>query len=346
MTTRASDLSSRRGVLAGGNWIVDHVKMIEAWPAQDTLVSILSQTSSNGGSPYNILKNLSLLGAAFPLEAAGLVGEDADGQTILEDCRAHRIDLAQLKTTREAATSYTDVMTVRGTGRRTFFHQRGANALLDETHFDFSRTSARHFHLGYLLLLDRLDEVDAGGTQAARVLARARGAGLTTSIDCVSEASDRFSRVILPALPEVDVLFANDFEAERLTGLTLRNDHGFAAAAVEEAARRLLDHGVRAWVVIHFPEAVYACSPGGKGLWQPSVNVAASDIAGAAGAGDALASGVLLGYHEGRPMSESLRLGVCAAAMSLFHPTCSGGIQRADACLATGARLGYRSLPV
>lgn len=130
----------RHGILAGGNFIIDHVKLIDAWPQQDMLANILSEKSSNGGGPYNLLKDLSAMQTGYSLEAAGLVGEDANGDWILRDCQAAGIDTAQLRQTGNAPTSYTDAMTVAGTGRRTFFHQRGANALLGETHFDFSRT--------------------------------------------------------------------------------------------------------------------------------------------------------------------------------------------------------------
>lgn len=171
----------RRGLLAGGNWIIDHLKVIDAWPCQDALANILEQSWGNGGSPYNILKALAKLGADFPLEAVGLVGNDADGARIRADLREHGIRAEQLHGTDLTATSYTDVMTVQGTGRRTFFHQRGANALLTPEHFDFASTNARIFHLGYLLLLDALDQTVDGVPQAAEVLRSARAAGMCTS---------------------------------------------------------------------------------------------------------------------------------------------------------------------
>ena len=116
----------RSGIIAGGNWLIDHVKVIDVWPEQDSLATILEESWGNGGGPYNVLKDLAKLGAEFPLEGIGLVGEDASGERIREDCRAHGIDVRQLRTTREAPTSFTDVMTVAATRRRTFFHQRGA----------------------------------------------------------------------------------------------------------------------------------------------------------------------------------------------------------------------------
>jgi sugar/nucleoside kinase (ribokinase family) len=335
----------RHGLLAAGNWIVDHVKLVDRWPAQDTLASILSQSSSNGGSPYNVLVDLANLGAPFPLAGAGLVGADEDGGAIRADCQARGIDPTQLRTTPNAATSYTDVMTVTDTGRRTFFHQRGANAHFDVEHVDFGATSAKFFHLGYLLLLDRLDAVSDGRPRAAVLLQRAQAAGLHVSLDCVSEDRQRYRTIVLPALPFVDVLFANDFEAEQLTGVSLRHGSALSATAVGQAARILLRAGVRSWVVIHFPEAVYACHASGAGLWQASLRVPAAEVAGAAGAGDALAAGVLLGLHENWSMTECLKLGVAAAAASLYHPTCSAGVGSVASCLALADRLGYNPLP-
>ena len=336
-------MSTRCGIMAGGNWIVDRVKLIDAWPPQDALASILGQSEGNGGSPYNILKDLSRLGAVFPRQAVGLVGDDADGRWIQEDCRRNGIDTSALRVTRDAPTSYTDVMTVADTGRRTFFHQRGANAHLGPQHFDFTAKQARMFHLGYLLLLDTLDQPGTDGRpQAAEVLARARSAGLRTSVDCVSEASDRFRSIVLPVLPDVDVLFANDFEAEKLSGICVGEQPAPGGVAVQAAARALLAAGVREWVVIHFPAAVVACGADGQVLWQPSVQVPATDINGAAGAGDAFAAGVLFGLHEEWPMQRALELGVCAAAASLHHPTCSESVGTVRDCLELGRRLGFR----
>jgi len=335
----------RRGLLAAGNFIVDHVKVIDSWPPQDALANILAQSSGNGGSPYNVLKDLARLGAPFPLAAAGLVGDDADGRFILTDCAAHGIDTVQLRPTRDAATSYTDVMTVRDTGRRTFFHQRGANARLAPAHLDFTATNARHFHLGYALLLDTLDAPDATGRPAlVGVLARARAAGLVTSLDCVSENSERFTSVVAPALPEVDVLFANDFEAEKLTGRTLGRGPTLDRANFAAAARDLIGLGVRRLVVLHAPEGVCAVGVDGATYWQPSVDFPAAQIAGAAGAGDALAAGVLYGLHEEWPLPHALELGVAAAAASLRHPSCSDAVESAAACLTLARRYGFRAV--
>src|SRR5829696_7900133 len=118
-------MSSRSGILAGGNWIVDAVKIIDTWPQQDALANIFSTTKGTGGSPFNVLFDLAVLGAGFPLAAVGLVGEDSNGEWIIEQCTALGISTDELQKTSAAPTSFTDVMTVQATGRRTFFHARG-----------------------------------------------------------------------------------------------------------------------------------------------------------------------------------------------------------------------------
>ena len=337
---------NRSGIISGGNWLIDHIKVIDAWPAQDSLVNILAHTACNGGGPYNVLKALAKLRAPFALEGVGLLADDADGRAILADCALHGIDASQLHRTAAAATSYTDVMTTRDDARRTFFHDRGTNALLAPSHFDFSDTRAKHFHLAYLLILDALDAPGPDGrAQAAVVLRAARAAGLTTSLDCVSTAKERFRTVVAPVLPEVDVLFANDFEAEQLTGVALGRGASLDRGAVEAAARALIALGVRAWAVVHFPEGVCACSAVGEIVWQAAVRVPSATVAGTSGAGDALAAGILFAQHEGWAMARALELGVCAAAASLRSPTCSDSIELADACLVFGRGLGFHSLP-
>lgn len=334
----------RSGILAAGNWIRDHVRTIDSWPAEESLANIIGHAEGNGGGPYNVLKDLARLGAPFRLAGIGLVGDDEDGRSILADCRAHGIDASQIRSEPGLGTSYTEVMTVKGTGRRTFFHDRGANARLGPRHFDFTRAGERIFYLGYMLLLDSLDAPGPDGAPFAReVLARARSAGLTSALDCVSAASERFRTTVAPVLAEVDVLFANDYEAEQIAGISVGRGAGLDRSAVEAACHALIAMGVRGWAVVHFPEGACACSAGGQMVWQPAVRLQSGQISGSAGAGDALAAGVLFGVHEGWPMERSLELGACAAAASLLHPTCSEGVLPLAECLAFGRGRGFAS---
>jgi sugar/nucleoside kinase (ribokinase family) len=329
--------------LAGGNWIIDQVKLIDVYPQPEQLANIRSQSQGTGGAPYNVLIDLARAGAPFPLWAAGLVGDDPLGKLILADCKAHQINTQGLATTDRAPTSYTDVMTEAGHGRRTFFHARGANALWQGEGLDFKKIKARIFHLGYLLLLDALDQPDAQfGTQAARLLAAAQDAGLKTSADVVSEDSDRFVKIVTPALKYVDYCILNEIEAGKTTGFRIRQPDGrLDTVALRHAAGALLQRGVRELVVVHFPEGAFARTRRGDDLWQPSLKLPPKYIAGTAGAGDAFCAGVLWGLHEGWEIQRTLLTGVCLAAASLSDATCTAGVKSLKQALALAKKFGF-----
>lgn len=332
----------RSGIMAGGNWIVDKLKFVDTYPQQDALANIISESTGNGGSPFNVLIDLAKLGATFPLSGIGLIGADAEGEWISSQCDTHRIQRDQIGVHPTAHTSYTDVMMVQSTGRRTFFHQRGANAFLDDGHFNFN-SSAKIFHLGYLLLLDRMDGPDSTfGTVAARTLHRARTAGYKTSIDVVSEDSRRFSEIVLPALRHVDYCILNEFELERTTGLVIRQQKGIDFHLLETAARRLLEAGVREWVIVHFPEGACALGRDGKMRTQGSLLIPQSEIVSTVGAGDAFAAGLLYGLHEEVTIETALHYGVCVAASCLHGAGTSDGIRPLKECLLLEKRSGIR----
>jgi len=334
---------ARRGLLAGGNWIIDQVKIIDVYPQPEQLGNIRSQSQGTGGAPYNVVIDLARSGAPFPLFAAGLVGQDELGQRILTDCRQHKIDVRQLEMTAKAPTSYTDVMTEEKGGRRTFFHARGANALWTGADLDFQKIRARVFHLGYLLLLDALDTPDSKfGTKATRLLAAAQAAGLKTSIDVVSEDSDRFGRIVGPALQHVDYCILNEIEAGKTTGFRIRQADGrLDTVALRHAAGALLQKGVREVVVVHFPEGAFARTRKGDDVWQSSLKLPQKYIAGTAGAGDAFCAGALLGLHEAWDLQRCLLTGVCIAAASLSDATCTAGVQSLSVSLALAKKFKF-----
>lgn len=336
-------MNKRTGILSGGNWIVDSVKIIDVFPQQDALANILSVSRGTGGAPFNVLVDLAIMGAKFPLRAAGLIGNDDLGRWIVDCCRKHGIETSRLLATDAAPTSFTDVMTVKSTGRRTFFHARGANALLGPEHFDFTNETAKIFHYGYLLLLDRMDQPSAThGVVAAEVLERATKAGMKVAIDCVSEDSDRFPRIVKPVLRHTDYCIMNEFEAGRVTGRRVRHDDKLHMDELRDAMKALLDEGVRERVIVHYPEG--ACALGRDGQWSEhkSVYHPPGYIKGTAGAGDAFAAGLLLGWHEDLPVETQLRYGVCAAAANLTDETCTGGMMSLADCLALGEKYGYQ----
>ncbi|MBN2369986.1 MAG: carbohydrate kinase family protein [Vicinamibacteria bacterium] len=337
---------TRSGVLAGGLFIVDHTKIIDRYPEPEGMAEIGDRYVSNGGGPFNLLVDLARLGAGFPLEAVGRVGEDEDGEWVLARCRAHGIDAGRIRKTPAAPTSSTDVMTERQNGRRTFFHHRGANALLDIDDFDLSGSTARLMYLGYPMLLDRLDAHHAEqGTRGAELLRRARQAGFTTCVDFVTAPSERFSGVAPAILPHTDICLMNELEAERATGVTLRDGDRLAAERLDQAAHALLDLGVGSCVAIHAPEGAHVRATTGRTARIGSVLMPRERVAGTAGAGDAFAAGFLMVWHQGGAVEDAARAGAAAAAVCLLDATTSEGIRPLDECLAFAHENGSRPPP-
>lgn len=317
----------REGFACVGNWIIDHVRLIDHYPGEEGLAFIREESRSTGGCAYNVICDLRAIDPELPLHAIGVVGEDEDGHFILDDCHKRDIDTFQLVATNEAPTAHTEVMFSQASRRRTFFYNPGANNLLDVAYFDFDHCLAKWLHLGYLLLLEKLDQPDSQfGTHAGRVLNMAKAAGLITSVDLVTAESDTYQRVVVPVLPQVDYFIINEIEAERTTGTKARREGVLLKDGVESAATQLLALGVNRGVVIHFPEGGFTALKDGSTFWQGALALPPDKIRNTAGAGDAFCAGFLYGCYHEWPVQKCLEMAVCCAAGNIGVATSSGGM--------------------
>ena len=321
----------RKGICVAGNLIVDITYPIERWPRQSELTTITDGiTRSVGGAVCNVITDLAKLDETLPLSALGVIGEDAEGEFILEQLGRHEnIDLSLLG--RKGTTSFTAVMSDNRTKARTFFQYRGANALFDESFIDWDRIDAEILHVGYILLLDALDQADGEyGTKMARLLAEAQSRGIRTSIDVVTESGDRFRTLVPPALRYTDYCVINELEAQQITGVLLRDEEEkLYPEHMEEALRKMKELGVSTWAVIHCPEGGYGLDEKNHFLTVRSLKLPEGYIKGTVGAGDAFCAGVLYGAEKGWGLAESVRLGTCAAAASLSEAGATEGMRPA-----------------
>lgn len=335
---------ARHGILCGGSLCIDVNKVIDRLPPAEHVATITAEMPDSGGPGFNMAVNLALLGARFPLELVGVIGDDDYGRLARDICERHGIGTAGLVMLPGQRTSYTDVMIEQPTGRRTFFYQSGVNALLAPGHFDLTRTQARIFHFGAPGVHELMDRATEHGNGFSEVLAQARELGLRTNMELVCVAEERIRELTVPCLPYLNSIVINELEAAAVTGLDVMDGNTADLDRVEAAGRALLRMGVQDLVVIHFPAGGIAVARDGRSWRQASVRVPPADIKSSNGAGDAFASGILLGLHEGWPMEDSLRLAVCVAAVSLRSYSTSGGILPAAECLAYGEAAGFRMI--
>lgn len=323
----------RRGIISVGNWLVDTVKFIDKYPVPGNLVNITKIETGLGGCAHNVLVDLARLGTDIPLYAGGCIGADDNGQYVMNEIKKYGLDSTYMNIMEGVATSYTDVMSeMNGNHTRTFFHYRGANALLGPEHFENIETNAKIFHLGYLLLLDRLDDEDEEyGRVAARVLHAMQQKGYKTSVDVVSEEGDRFSKIILPCLPYVDYFIVNEVEAGACYGECLRDDDGnIMLDKVEKTAEFLMSKGVKDTCVMHFPEGGFAMNARGEKHYVPVINVPKNEIVSSVGAGDAFCAGMLYSLHENMPLKDALIFANTSARFNLVNATSTGGAPKLE----------------
>jgi len=279
------------------------------------------------------------------LHALGVVGSDPNGDFLINQCRQFpNINTDQIVRTNLDRTSYTDVFSIRNKGGRTFFHYRGANRLFGPKYVDLDALPVEILHLGYLLLLDTMDQPDQYfGTTAARFLAGVRKHGIKTSIDLVSEDSRRFTQIVPPALRHTDYCIINDFEAERLSGISIREQGKLICKNLKRIATAIFEMGVQELVVIHFPEGAYLLTKDRTEIIQPSLALPEDFIVGSTGAGDSFCAGVLYGVHSGWNYERTLQFAVCAGGMNLRDLTSTGGIGSCKEVFAMQEKFPFRN---
>ena len=307
-------------ITLAGNIIVDNVKTITAWPDKGMLVPITAVKRAPGGAVPNSGIDLKRLDPSIEVAAVGKVGADDSGDFVTAFMRENGLDVSGIQRVDDVPTSFTDVMTVAETGERTFFNMHGADSrLVPEDINPAALGGSRIFHLGYLLLLDGLDADDAEyGTKAARLLAKIQAAGIKTSLDIVSEQSDRFARIVRPALKHCDYVVINEVEGGRATGLPAVDADGRTTAAnLHRICDALFGLGVKEQVVVHCPELSVSLDRDGKFVALPSLDLPKGWIKGSVGAGDAFCAGMLYSFLKGMSPEEGMRLASCAAAMNL-----------------------------
>lgn len=325
----------KKGICCAGNMIVDITYPIETWPKQNELTHITEGIqNSTGGCVCNSITDLARLDPKLPLLASGFAGHDAEGDFILSELAKYpNIDLGMVR--RDGRTSFTAVMSNSQTKERTFFQHAGANAYYGEEHIDWEKLDVDILHVGYIPLLPALDAPDAEyGTKMARLLHRAQEKGIKTSIDVVSEAGDRFAKLVTPALQYADYCVINELEAQQTTGVALRNEDGsLCTENLSAALHKLKEFGVSTWAVIHCPELGCGVDETGKYFNVPSLKLPKGWIQGTLGAGDAFCAGILYAAEMGWPMEKALTMGACAAATSLSQVSASAGVGTAEEVL-------------
>jgi len=339
-------MKGRRGVVSAGTWCVDFNKSIARWPEEDTSNEVLAIDRQGGGSGFNMAIDLKRLDPDLPVEAMGLVGDDDLGRFLFRQCDARGVERDKLKARSGAATMSVDAFNAIEGGRRTHFYHQGVAAEMTPDDFDFSSTRARFLHLGIPGAHKAMDRPGRGAANGwVAVLSKAKAAGLETNLELMTTGAERLAELGRPCLPFLRMLIVNDFEVGALAGREVRRPDGTAdIGAVRKAADETLALGAMEWVVAHFPEGAVAAGRDGTRTDLGSVAMPANAIAGANGAGDAFAAGMLYALHQKWPIEKALRLAHGSAAASMRAVSTTAGVASVAECLALVDKWGLRPL--
>ena len=309
-------MRNRSGIAVAGTVIVDKINEISAYPNLGELTQIRGIQNAIGGCVPNVGLDLKIIAPELNISAIGSIGDDPEGAFVTEILTAADLDISGLGIRTGEKTSFTDVMSIPG-GQRTFFTYPGASAEFGVSDIDFDALNAKILHLGYFLLLQKVDDGDG-----IQILQKALEYGMETSIDLVSENSDRYG-LVLPCLPYTDYLIINELEAGNLAGIEPTNDNLF------DIAQKLKSLGVRKKVIIHKPDCSVCCSDAGLSSLGSYI-LPDGYIQGTTGAGDAFCAGALYGIYNGWSDTEIMEFASGCAAMALGSADATSGMKNAQ----------------
>lgn len=302
----------RSGIAVAGSILVDKLNEISAYPKEGELTQIKSVSFSVGGCVPNVAIDLKKISADLPVYAIGKIGKDEEGEYVKDILHDNGVNADHI-VYGEEKTSYTEVMSVSG-GQRTFFTYAGASAKFGYADIPFETLNVKMLHLGYFLLLDKVD-----GGDGVKILKRAQERGIKTSIDLVSENTCRYAQV-LPCLKYTDNLIINETEAGKLTDISPEPEN------MRAVCEKLKDYGVKERVIIHCPEYGACLSESGVTV-VPSYDLPQGFIQGTTGAGDAFCSGALTAIYEEKTDDEILRFASACAVAALSAVDATSGLK-------------------
>ena len=237
---------------------------------------------------------LGLARLGTPVRFHGKLGDDAWGAFCLDALRGAGIDVASLRPDATLRTGIT--ASLSSASDRALVTFPGAIAALRADEVDDALLAgADHLHVSSYYLQRSLRP----GCRA--LFARARAAGLSTSLDPGFDPEQLWNSDLLDVLREVDVFLPNETELLAITGCA-RADEALAA----------LDNGRTLTVV---KRGRQGCSALDAGQWLevPAFAVEAVD---STGAGDSFDAGFLHAWLDGRPLRECMRWGSACGSLS------------------------------
>lgn len=280
------------------------VTPVERLPEKGKAIFVDSISLHNGGCACNTAVALAKLGISTA--TIGKVGRDAFGDFLISVLNEVGVDTRAMVRDAHVNTSSTAVL-VSPDGERSFLHYYGGNAKMSENDVDYDIIkAAKILHVAAAFLVPGLD-----GKPMARVLAKARQMGVTTSLDTAWDAEGRWMKLVEPCLSHVDVFLPNIEEAQMLTG----------KEQPQEVAQVFLDYGIRTVVIKLGADGCYARTSD-KEFTVPAFKV--RKLVDTLAAGDSFVAGFLAAVVQGWGLEKACRFANAVGACCVTARGTSG----------------------
>ncbi|MBI5407884.1 MAG: sugar kinase [Nitrospirae bacterium] len=299
-------------VVGLGQCSLDHLFVIDSFPAPDTKKEVMKWTISGGGPVATALVGLSRLGVACAFY--GIIGDDESGVKIAESLRSEHINIDGLLIRSKSCSQAAFIAVEKGSGRRTIFWKRPSAKPLEpqELPDDFLNDA------GFLLVDGLMAEASLYAARKAREknipvmldAGRVREGMLELAHLCdYVVCSEEFARELMK--PERDIFHKGG-----------ANHYSFNP---EIAVNYMKSFGVKAATITLGDKGSKTVSDG-EIFHTPAFKV---DVVDTTGAGDVFHGGYIYGLLQGWDLKEVVRFASAFAALK---------------CRKLGGRAGIPSL--
>jgi len=291
-------------VIGLGALNIDHIYRVER--ILDDAETVVSEAQSfPGGSAANTIYGLAKLGINTGF--IGVVGDDADGKTLLQDFQKAGVDTSQIRVKSGAKTGSVLCLSDKQ-GKRSLYVVPGANNLLAMDDLDLSYINqAKILHLSsfaddrqFKLSLELMGRLSARLSFTPGAIYATKGL-----------------KTLAPILNKTHILFVNQDEIQQLTGEDIIAG---AESCLKQGCQIIvvtLGKGMTLKPDKEISNAICYIRDA-KNEYAVETNRANTiDEADATGAGDAFATGFLYGLLNGKGLTECGRLGDIAARFSI-----------------------------
>lgn len=276
-----------------GSINADHILNLNAFPAPGETVTGNQYQVAFGGKGANQAVAAGRSGASIAFIAC--TGDDDTGERIRKQLVSDNIDVEPVSTIAGESTGVALIF-VNGEGENVIGIHAGANAALSPA---LVEAQQERIAQASALLMQLESPIES-------VLAAAKIAHQHQTMVALNPAPARELPDELLTL--VDIITPNETEAEKLTGIAVKNDDDAA-----KAAQALHNKGIKTVIITLGSRGVWA-SVEGKGQRVPGFKVEAVDTIAA---GDTFNGALITALLEEKPLADAIRFAHAAAAIAV-----------------------------